>query len=215
VTDVSDVAVPDRAVQPAPADPTQRGGFAERVGTPKAEVIKRALEPPFIADVKVDTGWTLSISFTNTEHTLPRVEICECAPFRTARNQWKFPKSGGAISAEAKLQGNRHYAEFDVLLLYLHAGKPYNYIITVDNDNPDAGWPEQSIGRFNMASTGNPGFRCDSLQPQLIRGVDGSTADCSPYFCRGAKCETTCNSVSDCVAPTLCDTNGQCVYVNR
>lgn len=209
-TEAGDFATSARTTGQSATASSKPGGFAEPIKS-TIDRHKHDFDPPFIANVWVDTGWILAISFSSTEHTPPRVEICECAPIRVAEGQWKFPKSGGAIPADAQLQGDRYYAEFDVLLQSLHAGKPYNYIITVGSDDPTTSWPEQSIGRFTMASTGNPPFRCDSQEKQLIRGVDGSTADCFPYFCRGARCETTCNSVRECVAPTVCNSSGQCI----
>ena len=44
-------------------------------------------------------------------------------------------------------------------------------------------------------------------------GDAGSSTDCSPYVCvqSTGKCATTCSSVTDCVAPSVCNPSGQCV----
>jgi len=40
----------------------------------------------------------------------------------------------------------------------------------------------------------------------------GARAECAPYKCSGSgACGKSCVSVNDCVAPTICDSNGRCV----
>jgi hypothetical protein len=47
----------------------------------------------------------------------------------------------------------------------------------------------------------------------LIVGTDGTTTDCSPYECIANTCRTSCQSVDDCIAPYVCNEDGQCIPI--
>jgi hypothetical protein len=53
-----------------------------------------------------------------------------------------------------------------------------------------------------------PGTRC--VGDHTARPPSGPDQNCSPYKCN-AGCMTTCQSVSDCAAPAVCDPSGHCV----
>jgi hypothetical protein len=67
-----------------------------------------------------------------------------------------------------------------------------------------------------------PGERCDTSTGKCVGGVtcdgnhtitgaNGQTTDCSPYTCTPAGCQTSCQSVVDCVSPAICNASNQCV----
>jgi hypothetical protein len=39
---------------------------------------------------------------------------------------------------------------------------------------------------------------------------NGERTNCAPYLCRGQSCVTSCNSIQDCVAPSVCSSAGKC-----
>jgi MYXO-CTERM domain-containing protein len=50
---------------------------------------------------------------------------------------------------------------------------------------------------------------CDG--DHTVTHADGTVADCSPFRCNSnGTCRTTCTSVADCVAPTICDVRATC-----
>lgn len=54
------------------------------------------------------------------------------------------------------------------------------------------------------------GATCDG--DHTARKVDGTTEDCAPYKCDSAgSCRSMCSSITDCVAPSVCDLSGKCV----
>jgi MYXO-CTERM domain-containing protein len=68
-----------------------------------------------------------------------------------------------------------------------------------------------------------PGNLCDATTSKCVSGAtcdgdhtatgaSGTPQDCAPYKCEASGiCRSTCNSVADCVAPTVCDALGKCV----
>ena len=44
-----------------------------------------------------------------------------------------------------------------------------------------------------------------------LQSSDGKPVECAPYLCQGSACKTTCNSIVDCVAPTVCDAHHACI----
>ncbi len=52
------------------------------------------------------------------------------------------------------------------------------------------------------------GATCDG---NTLVSVTGPRKPCAPYTCEGAACRTACVTVSDCVAPAVCNEVGQCV----
>jgi hypothetical protein len=54
--------------------------------------------------------------------------------------------------------------------------------------------------------------RTSSCDGHVVHASDGSEVDCTPYVCNpDGSCRSTCGSVDDCVAPTVCNTLSQCV----
>jgi hypothetical protein len=53
------------------------------------------------------------------------------------------------------------------------------------------------------------GPRCDGKH--TVRVPDAADVDCTPYACDGSACLERCASVADCVAPSVCNTAGECV----
>jgi len=51
--------------------------------------------------------------------------------------------------------------------------------------------------------------RCDGAH--TVRKPTATDQDCAPYTCEGSTCRTTCKSVDQCVAPTVCNLDGFCV----
>ncbi|MFO0675822.1 MAG: hypothetical protein U0169_04770 [Polyangiaceae bacterium] len=43
-----------------------------------------------------------------------------------------------------------------------------------------------------------------------VRSPVGTLASCMPYLCRAGSCGTSCTSVDDCAAPSVCDGAGKC-----
>ena len=70
---------------------------------------------------------------------------------------------------------------------------------------------ECASGERCDTSTGKcvAGVTCDGNH--TITGANGQTTDCSPYTCTPAGCQTSCQSVVDCVSPAICDSSNQCV----
>ena len=55
---------------------------------------------------------------------------------------------------------------------------------------------------------------CDGANTLRLPKVASSDyTDCTPYVCpaEASACLTACKSVTDCVAPSVCDANGACV----
>jgi len=50
---------------------------------------------------------------------------------------------------------------------------------------------------------------CDGQH--TLKQVGADDFDCTPYRCEGASCKTACASARDCVAPSVCNLQGQCV----
>jgi MYXO-CTERM domain-containing protein len=57
-----------------------------------------------------------------------------------------------------------------------------------------------------------PGAAATCDNDHTLTAADGTKQDCAPYKCDSiAGCRSTCSSVNDCTAPTLCDATGKCV----
>lgn len=41
--------------------------------------------------------------------------------------------------------------------------------------------------------------------------TEGKKTACAPYVCEGSACKTTCDTIDDCVAPSVCNAQGKCV----
>lgn len=59
--------------------------------------------------------------------------------------------------------------------------------------------------------------KCDALSGPTCDGdhtlIDpaGNATECAPYECDGGGCKKACGSIDDCVAPSVCSTDGKCV----
>jgi len=56
-------------------------------------------------------------------------------------------------------------------------------------------------------------YSCQSSR--YVKGTDGSSHDCMPYNCVAGTCEHSCNSVDNCISPTVCDQSGHCIYFHN
>jgi len=65
------------------------------------------------------------------------------------------------------------------------------------------------VGRCSGINEGACGAICDG--DHTLKQVGAPDVDCAPFKCAGPRCNTTCASVRDCVAPAVCDLAGQCV----
>ena len=77
--------------------------------------------------------------------------------------------------------------------------------------NQCAGASDCATGERCDTSTGTcvAGVTCDG--DHTITGANGETTDCSPYTCTPAGCQTSCQSVLDCVSPAVCNGSSHCV----
>jgi hypothetical protein len=166
---------------------------------------------PWIEDVRVVSGWHLIVSFKSSQSRyLPELQLSTAPPvFQNGR--YTFPLS--AANWLFSLTGERFTIEKDPLLAQFEFGKTYYYVITVFNDFPAD--PKRKIEQFTdsfvMGNAANPPYVCDEAR-RFALGADGSKYDCKPYKCETGRCMSTCKSVDDCLAPTVCDFSGQCVY---
>ncbi len=174
-------------------------------------VAKELLKAPFINDVQVAPGWNLIISFNSTQKTKPLVEIGPVPPVRDRNGILTFPVGSGAVSRFVSSDSGQYYSEFDVLREGFEANKSYYYIINVFNDNPGTiRNRDQETGRFTMAGAGYPAYICEDAH--IVRGVDGSASECFPYHCIAGQCQNSCNSINNCLSPTVCNPNNKCEY---
>ncbi len=64
-------------------------------------------------------------------------------------------------------------------------------------------------GRCSAINEGACGAACDG--DHTLKQIGAPDVDCAPFKCGGPRCNTTCASVKDCVAPAVCSLDGQCV----
>ncbi len=55
------------------------------------------------------------------------------------------------------------------------------------------------------------GATCSTDATSVVPPGGGAPTSCAPYVCSGTGCLQKCTSVSDCIAPNVCDTTGACV----
>lgn len=72
----------------------------------------------------------------------------------------------------------------------------------------------QACNQASLAGTCSPikegacGAACDG--DHTLQQTGSADVDCAPYKCEGPRCRTTCASVRDCVAPSVCTLDGLC-----
>ncbi len=64
-------------------------------------------------------------------------------------------------------------------------------------------------GSCSAINEGACGAACDGAH--TLKQVGSPDHDCTPFTCAGMQCNASCASVRDCVAPAVCNLEGQCV----